>query len=64
MGRHRSDPLGIARLALVGLAVVLLLGYFLGSKVEGIDKYILPGVFVVIVLSIIPIVREVMKSRR
>ncbi|MEN3537936.1 hypothetical protein AAH991_22670 [Microbispora sp. ZYX-F-249] len=25
MGRHRSDPLGIARLALVGLAVVLLL---------------------------------------
>ncbi|MEZ0076582.1 hypothetical protein [Planotetraspora sp. GP83] len=25
MGRHRSDPLGIARLALVGLAVLLLL---------------------------------------
>ncbi|MFG1823511.1 hypothetical protein ACGFIJ_13575 [Microbispora bryophytorum] len=25
MGRHRSDPLGIARLALVGLAAVLLL---------------------------------------
>ncbi|ETK34697.1 hypothetical protein [Microbispora sp. ATCC PTA-5024] len=25
MGRHRSDPLGIARLALAGLAVVLLL---------------------------------------
>ncbi|XVQ86293.1 hypothetical protein ACQP2K_02360 [Microbispora siamensis] len=25
MGRHRSDPLGIARLALVGLVVVLLL---------------------------------------
>ncbi|MEW9527535.1 hypothetical protein [Microbispora sp. NPDC049125] len=26
MGRHRSDPLGIARLALVGLVIVLLLG--------------------------------------
>ncbi|MEU7689251.1 MULTISPECIES: hypothetical protein [Microbispora] len=25
MGRHRSDPLGVARLALVGLAAVLLL---------------------------------------
>ncbi|MEU7909679.1 DedA family protein [Microbispora bryophytorum] len=48
----------------VWVEALLLLGYFLGSKVEGIDKYILPGVFVVILLSLIPIVREVMKSRR
>ncbi|ETK34696.1 membrane protein [Microbispora sp. ATCC PTA-5024] len=48
----------------VWVEALLLLGYFLGSKVEGIDKYILPGVFVVILLSIIPIVREVLKSRK
>ncbi|GLX05578.1 MULTISPECIES: DedA family protein [Microbispora] len=48
----------------VWVEALLLLGYFLGSKVEGIDKYILPGVFVVILLSVIPIVREVMKNRR
>ncbi len=48
----------------VWVEALLLLGYFLGSKVEGIDKYILPGVFVVVLLSVIPIVREVMKNRR
>ncbi|MEU6407743.1 VTT domain-containing protein [Microbispora sp. NPDC046933] len=48
----------------VWVEALLLLGYFLGSKVEGIDKYILPGVFVIILLSVIPIVREVMKNRR
>ncbi|XVQ86292.1 DedA family protein [Microbispora siamensis] len=48
----------------VWVEALLLLGYFLGSKVEGIDKYILPGVFVVILLSVIPIVREVLKNRR
>ncbi|GGO12381.1 hypothetical protein GCM10010116_24840 [Microbispora rosea subsp. aerata] len=33
MGRHRSDPLGIARLALIGLAVVLLLAVVvIGAK--------------------------------
>ncbi|MEU8194295.1 DedA family protein [Microbispora amethystogenes] len=48
----------------VWVEALLLLGYFLGKKVDGIDKYILPGVFVVILLSIIPIVREVIKSRR
>ncbi|GAA4198114.1 MULTISPECIES: DedA family protein [Microbispora] len=48
----------------VWVEALLLLGYFLGKKVDGIDKYILPGVFVVVLLSIIPIVREVIKSRR
>ncbi|WP_310738920.1 DedA family protein [Microbispora sp. H10830] len=48
----------------VWVEALLLLGYFLGSKVEGIDRYILPGVFVVVLLSVIPIVREVMKNRR
>lgn len=48
----------------VWVEALLLLGYFLGSKVENIDKFILPGVFVVVLLSIIPIIREVMKSRK
>ncbi|WP_204076634.1 VTT domain-containing protein [Planotetraspora phitsanulokensis] len=48
----------------VWVELLLLLGYFLGAKVENIDKYILPGVLVIIVLSLIPIVREVIKSRR
>jgi membrane-associated protein len=43
---------------------LVLLGYFLGSTVEGIDRFILPGVFVIIVLSVIPIVREVLKNRK
>ncbi|WP_310741802.1 DedA family protein [Microbispora sp. H13382] len=48
----------------VWVEALLLLGYFLGSKVEGIDRFILPGVFVIVLLSVIPIVREVMKNRR
>lgn len=43
---------------------LLLLGSFLGTKVEGIDKYIIPGVFVIVVLSLLPIVREVLKNRK
>ncbi|MEW9527534.1 DedA family protein [Microbispora sp. NPDC049125] len=48
----------------VWVEAMLLLGYFLGIRVEGIDKYILPGVFVIVFLSLIPIIREVVKSRR
>ncbi|MEV0972782.1 DedA family protein [Microtetraspora glauca] len=48
----------------VWVEALLLLGYFLGSKVEGIDKYILPGVFLIVVLSLVPIVREVLKNRK
>ncbi|WP_307848849.1 DedA family protein [Microbispora oryzae] len=48
----------------VWVEAMLLLGYFLGHAVEGIDKYILPGVFVIVILSLIPIVREVLKDRR
>jgi len=48
----------------VWVEALLLLGYFLGSKVEGIDRFILPGVFVVVLLSVIPIVREVLKNRK
>ncbi|GLV51422.1 membrane protein [Thermobispora bispora] len=43
---------------------MVLLGYFLGSKVENIDRFVLPGAIVIIVLSVLPIVREVLKERR
>ncbi|MEU6746603.1 DedA family protein [Spirillospora sp. NPDC046719] len=42
---------------------LFLLGHFLGSEVPDVEKYILPGVAVILVLSVIPIVREVMKGR-
>lgn len=41
-----------------------LLGYFLGTRVTNIDKYILPIVLAIFVLSFIPVVREVILSRR
>ena len=44
---------------------ILLLGYLLGEKIEGsVDKYLLPVVFVIIILSLIPIIFEIFKSRR
>ncbi|TDB79275.1 DedA family protein [Actinomadura sp. KC216] len=43
---------------------LFLLGHFLGSEVPHVDRYILPGVAVILVLSVIPIIREVMKGRK
>lgn len=39
-------------------------GYFLGKIIPGVDKYILPLVLFIIVVSILPIIFEVLKSRR
>ena len=44
--------------------VIVLLGYVLGSSVSGVDKYILPAVAVIIVVSLIPVGLEVRKHRR
>lgn len=43
---------------------VLLLGYFLGSAIPGIDKYLLPTIAAIIVLSVIPVLAEIFKARR
>ena len=44
---------------------VLLLGYVLGEKVKGsVDKYLLPIIGLVIVISFIPIAIEIMKTRK
>ena len=44
---------------------VLLLGYILGEKVKGsVDKYLLPIIGLVIVISFIPIAIEIIKARK
>ena len=50
---------GIAWCLTVGLA-----GYFLGSKIPNIDAYILPIVVAVVVLSFVPVIREVIINRK
>ncbi|WP_308286928.1 DedA family protein [Actinomadura parmotrematis] len=42
---------------------LFLLGHFLGTRVPNIERYILPGVAVILILSVIPIVREMMRGR-
>jgi membrane-associated protein len=41
---------------------VTLLGYYLGLKVPTIEKYIIPGIIVIVLLSISPYIRQFMKS--
>jgi membrane-associated protein len=43
---------------------IILLGHFLGSRIKGIDKYVLPVVALAVVASIVPVVREVLRGRR
>jgi membrane-associated protein len=44
---------------------VLLLGYILGERVKGsVDKYLLPIIGLVIVVSFIPILIEIIKTRK
>ncbi|GAC1326037.1 MAG: DedA family protein [Mycobacteriales bacterium] len=49
---------------LVWTELVLALGYTLGKSVKGIDKYLLPIIAVIIVVSLLPVVREIRRSRR
>ncbi|MFD0468504.1 DedA family protein [Nonomuraea thailandensis] len=45
---------------------LILLGHFLGGQVDPkqIDRYILPGVFLIVFISLIPIIVEAVKHRR
>ena len=45
-------------------AGVTTLGYILGATVPSIDKYLLPAVGVIIVVSLIPVALEIRKARR
>ncbi|HMQ01835.1 MAG TPA: VTT domain-containing protein [Candidatus Doudnabacteria bacterium] len=41
---------------------ITLLGYYLGLKVEHIEKYIIPGVIVIVLISISPYIRQFVKN--
>jgi len=44
---------------------IILLGYLLGDQLAGsIDRYVLPGIAVIVAISVLPIVLEVLRSRR
>ncbi len=43
---------------------ILVLGYFFGSKIPNIDRYILPVILGVFVLSFIPMILELLRTHR
>jgi membrane-associated protein len=43
---------------------VTLLGFLLGERIDNVDRYLLPIIAVVIAVSLVPVVLEVLKSRR
>ncbi|GAA3236778.1 DedA family protein [Actinocorallia longicatena] len=43
---------------------LFLLGHWLGNKVPNIDKYIIPGVVVILIISVVPIILEMRKGRK
>jgi len=62
-------PVGVFTLwnivsGLVWTLSVLLIGYGVGKSVHNIDRYVLPVVAIVIVVSFIPIARELLRARR
>jgi len=51
--------------ALIWTDGILLLGYILGEKIEGsIDKYLLPIIGLIILLSLLPIFLEILRERK
>ena len=50
--------------AVVWTESIVLVGHFLGSRVDGIDKYVLPVVALAVLASVVPVVREVLRKRR
>jgi membrane-associated protein len=43
---------------------ISLAGYALGSRIPSIDKYLLPIVAVVVIVSLLPIALEIRRARR
>lgn len=41
---------------------ILLVGRFLGDRVKGIDKFVLPVVALAVVVSVVPVVREILRG--
>jgi membrane-associated protein len=42
---------------------IILIGRFLGDRVKGIDKFVLPVVALAVLVSVIPVLREVLKGK-
>lgn len=50
--------------ALIWTSSILIIGYLLGERVSGsVDKYLIPIVGVLVLLSLIPIIRELLKKK-
>jgi membrane protein DedA with SNARE-associated domain len=43
---------------------IILIGRFLGDRVKGIDKFVLPVVALAVLVSVVPVLREVLRGRR
>ncbi|MBC3760678.1 DedA family protein [Quadrisphaera oryzae] len=43
---------------------VILVGYLLGTRIPGIEQYVLPIIAVVVVVSLVPVGLELLKARR
>ncbi|MDT7554714.1 MAG: rane-associated protein, partial [Pseudonocardiales bacterium] len=43
---------------------LVLAGYLLGRSVPGIDQYLLPVIALIVVVSLIPLVIELVRARR
>ncbi len=56
----------VSATGLIGIFLVLVVetGFWLGSQITGIDKYLLPTIAVVVVLSLLPIAIELLKIHR
>lgn len=50
--------------ALLWTELVTLLGYYLGRSVPSIDRYILPAVALAVLASLVPVVIELIRTRR
>jgi membrane-associated protein len=51
-------------IALVWADGLVLVGYFLGKTIPGVDRYLLPAIALIVVVSITPAVVEIVKTRR
>ncbi|MGI8330005.1 DedA family protein [Actinomadura scrupuli] len=49
--------------ALLWTESIVLVGYFAGSKIGGIDKIVLPVVLLAVTASLVPVIREIIKGR-
>lgn len=49
---------------IVWTVTILMIGYTVGRSVHHIDRYVLPVIAVIVLLSLLPVVREVLRARR